>query len=59
MVTAPVLVPQMARVSFPPTQIRTIFLLCFLLSQNTAFASAMVSFEVVELAEFIERHVVD
>ena len=63
LMTTPVLVPQMARVSFPPTWIGTVFLLCFLLSRNTAFASAMTlevaGFEVTELAELIEGYIVD
>jgi hypothetical protein len=63
LMTTPVFIPQTAGVSFPSTWIGTVFLLHFLLSQNTAFTSAMtlevMGFEVTELVEFIEGYIVD
>jgi hypothetical protein len=61
--TTLVVVPQTAWVSFSPTQIRTVFLLRFLLGRNAAFTSAMplemVGFEVMEFADFVEGYIID
>jgi hypothetical protein len=57
------IIPEAAWVSFHPSWVRSISLLCFSLRGGTAFAStmslAMMSLEVTKFVEFIEQDIVD